>query len=350
MLLFGFLNSYKIGGLNKLGFEIIDTLESAEKIVRQLLAVQAGEKVLLIADTETEMSMLKSVAAVVKSIRAEYVIAIMPSVGFGEGLHTTLPGMLKKALEAADVAIGLNRMTGAPSYDDTLARLLKEKRIRYMSMVMRSLENWTKGAATADYEKVYETAERMAELLRGNVCRVTTQAGTDFTANIQGKRVIIEAGLARMAGQSSAFSDGEVSLGPVEGTTNGLVVVDGPIAYLGMPDEPLRMEMEKGRIVRVEGGKTAEKVREVLKSVPNFDNFAEIGIGVNPRARRSGDWQEEKKGWGNIHIALGDNIYYGGTTKCALHSDFVIYRATVEVDGRIIVEDGDLSYPVFRFS
>lgn len=211
-----------------------------------------------------------------------------------------------------------------------------------MSMVMRTLENWTRGAATADYEEVYAIAEKMAELFSGNVCRVTSRAGTDFTSKIQGKRVIIEAGLARAAGQSAAFSDGEVSLGPVEGTTNGVVVVNGPIAYLGMPDEPVKMEVERGRIVKVEGGEAAEEVKRLITSVLNFDNFAEIGIGVNLKARMSGDWQEEKKGWGNLHIALGDNIYYGGNTKCALHADFVIYKPIVVVDGKVIVVEGDL--------
>lgn len=328
------------------GGEIAGTLESAEKIVRQLLAVQPGEKVLLIGDTESEMSMIESIATVVNSAGADYVIAVMPSVSMGKGSHTTLPGMLKKALEEADIAIGLNRTTGAPSYDDTLVRLLRTKRIRYMSMVMRTLDNWTRGAATADYEEVYETAERMAELFKGNVCRVTTRAGADFTSNIQGKKVIIEAGLARIAGQSSAFSDGEISVGPVEGMTNGVLMTDGPIAYLGVPDEPIRMEVKRGRITKVDGGATAEELRKLLKSVPSFDNFAEIGIGVNPKARRSGDYQEEKKGWGNVHIALGDNIYYGGTTNCALHADFVIYKPTVVVDGKVVVEEGDLRLPM----
>jgi len=324
------------------GLEVMSALDTAKKIVRQLLAIQQGERALLVADTKTDMSMVEAIAAAIKSAGAEYVVAIMPSAEVGRGDHTTLPRMLKRALEEADIAIGLNRTTGAPSYDDTLARLLKEKRIRYMSMVMRTLENWTRGAATADYEEVYAVAKKMEALFTGKVCKVTSPAGTDFTSNIEGKRVIIEAGLARAAGESAAFSDGEVSLGPVEGTTNGIVVADGPIAYLGISDAPIMIRVKNGRVAKVEGGRTTEEVKRLIASVPNFDNFAEIGIGVNPKARKSGDYQEEKKGWGNVHVALGDNIYYGGSTKCALHSDFVVYRPTVVVDGRTIVEEGEL--------
>lgn len=325
-------------------FEIIDTMRIANKIVKQLLGIRSGEKVLIIADTKTDMLMVEALAAAINSVGAKYVIAVMPSAVLGEGAHTTLPGMLKRALGDADISIGLNRTTGAPSYDDTLAKLLKEKRIRYMSMVLRPPENWTQGAATANYEEVYAVAEKMAKVFSGKICKVTTRSGTEFTSNIEGKRVIIEAGLARIKGQSAAFSDGEISLGPVEGTTNGVVVVDGPMAYMGMPDEPIRMDVKDGRIIKVEGGRTAKEVKKLINSVLNFDNFAEIGIGVNPKARRCGDWQEEKKGWGNVHIALGDNIYYYGTTKCNLHADFVIYEPTVIVDEKVIVKEGELNW------
>lgn len=311
--------------------------------MRNLLAVKPNEKVLIVADTDTDISMVTSLASSIETVGAEYVITFMSSAGVGESAHTTLPGILKNALKGADIAIGLNKTTGAPSYDDTLAQLLREEKIRYMSMVMRSVENWTKGAATADYEQVHATAEKLSELFRGKQCKVTTPTGTEFTATIEGKNVIIEAGLARTPGESAAFPDGEISLGPIECSTNGTVVVDGPIAYLGRPDKPVTLEIEDGKVINVEGGSTAREVKDMISSIQNFDNFAEIGIGVNPKARKSGDWQEEKKKRGNVHIALGDNIYYGGTTKCDLHADFVIYHPTVSVDGKTIVNDGKLN-------
>lgn len=322
--------------------KIVDVMTSADKIVRTLLGVRPRERVLLIADTDTEMEMVNCLSAVIKVVGAEFLIAIMPSRELGLESHTKLPGMLKKALEEVDVAIGLNRSSGAPSYDDTLTRLVKEKKLRYMSMVMRSLDNWTKGAATANYEEVYRTAEKLAKVFSGDAITLTTEAGTDLRASIKGRRTIIEAGFALNPGETAAFSDGEVSLTPVEGTAEGTVIVDGPVAYLGQPASLIKLSVRAGRVVKVQGGKEAEKIEEWLEKVDNFDNFAEIGIGVNPRARVSGDWQEEKKRLGSAHIALGDNIYYGGAVNCLLHFDMVLYEPTVEVDGRIIVKDGEL--------
>ena len=84
----------------------------------------------------------------------------------------------------------------------------------------------------------------------------------------------------------------------------------------------------------------ALKLKEMMNKVRNLDNFAEIGFGVNPKARLNGFWQEEKKALGTMHIALGDNIYYGGKVKCDIHMDLVVYKPTVKVDGKLILDKG----------
>ncbi len=68
--------------------------------------------------------------------------------------------------------------------------------------------------------------------------------------------------------------------------------------------------------------------------------LAEFGIGLNPLSRRNGDFPEEKKARGDVHAALGDNLFYGGNIQSAVHIDMVMYRPTVWLDQRVIVADG----------
>jgi len=296
---------------------------------------------MIILDEDSEAVMANALFNEALNVEANPITVIIPSKWKS---HTTLPKPIQSSLDYVDVVIGMTRKTAAPSYDPEIAKKLREKKIRYMSMVLRTLDNYINGAALADYDEVYNDAKRLSELMKGDKIKVTTKLGTSIEASVKGSRVIIEAGFATKPGESAAFSDGEVSYTPIEGTGNGIAVVDGPIAYIGKPSEPLKLTIRDGRVIDVSGGREAEKLLDMIEKTPNLDNLAEFGIGVNKAARLNGDWQEEKKAYGNLHIALGDNIYYGGKTKCDIHMDLVIYKPTVEIDGKIIVRDGKLIF------
>jgi 2,5-dihydroxypyridine 5,6-dioxygenase len=336
-----YIDYRRIGELvnNVTDLSALQVVKSANLIITKLMKVRPSEKVLLVADTRTEMNMVTALAGESSSLGAEYLITVMPSrETLGIGSHTALPESIRKVLDDFQVIIGLNATSGAPSYDSKVAELLHTKKTRYMSMVLRSIDNWIGGAATANYEEVYSTALKLAKVFEGKDIKVTTPGGTNLTARIDGRKAIIEAGFATEAGQSAAFSDGEVSLSTIEETANGTIVVDGPTAYLGLPREPIRIEVEKGRVAKVNGGREATILREWIARIQNFDNFAEIGIGVNPDSRKNGDFQEEKKSLGTAHFALGDNIYYYGNVHCPIHFDLVMYEPTAIVDGNVIAE------------
>ena len=83
-----------------------------------------------------------------------------------------------------------------------------------------------------------------------------------------------------------------------------------------------------------------DELRQIVSSIDNANNIAEIGIGLNAACRQNGDFEEEKKGRGNVHVAIGDNVFYGGDVHSPVHMDMVLYRPTVRLDDRVIVEDG----------
>ena len=318
---------------------------SADLIIRRLLAVQAGENVMIVCDPASEMRMAYALADVVAQVGAEYTIAIMPNRE--QERANVLPAPIAKGLEATDCLIGLTRSSGAPTYAKEVKALYNAKRLRTISMVMRGMENFTTGGALADYEALFAEGQRLAAVWdRARRIRVTTPAGTDLRADIGDARAIVECGFATEPGQEAAFPDGEVSQGPNEGTAEGVIVVDGPICYLGVPDRPVRLRVEKGRVVAVESkGETAAALRRILADIANADNIAEVGIGLNPMCLRNGDFEEEKKARGNVHIALGDNIFYGGQTRSDVHMDMVIYQPTVWLDEQVVVRQGQVDVP-----
>jgi leucyl aminopeptidase (aminopeptidase T) len=323
----------------------IDVARSADLIIRKLLAVQPGEQVAIICDPHTEMSMAYALAGVAQTVGAEYTILIQPTRTTDR--KNDLTRVIEKGLEAADCMIGLTGSCGAPTYSSAVKALYNAHRLRAMSMVMRDLDNFTGGGALADYEKLFEEGKQLAAIWEtARQVHITSPAGTDIQAPVQGEKVIIECGFATEPGLEAAFSDGEVSQMPRVNTAEGVIVLDGPMAHIGKPDSPISMQVEKGRVVSVTGScRQADELREIVESIDNAANIAEFGIGLNPMSRRNGDFEEEKKARGNVHIALGDNVFYGGDVHSPVHMDMVIYQPTVTMDGRVIVDQGRVVLP-----
>jgi len=313
---------------------------SAQLIVRRLLAVSAGEQVALVCDGDSEREMIQALTAVIAAVGAEFTVLEQPSRDTSR--KNELTPIIEHALEAADCLIGLTGSGGAPTYAKTVKRLLDVRQLRSISMVMRSLDNLTSGGALADYQALHAEGTALAATWQAaGQIRVRSAAGTDLSAPIAGEKVIVECGFATQPGQEAAFSDGEVSQMPRQGAAQGTVVIDGPIAHLGLPETPITLQVEDGRAVAIEGNDpVAGELRRIVTEVAQADNIAEIGIGLNPACRRNGDFEEEKKARGNVHVAIGDNIFYGGSVECAVHMDMVVYRPTVELDGRAVVTAG----------
>lgn len=324
--------------------KMINAMATANKIIKSLLAVKEGEEVLVVVDSESDMRMANAFAAATTEVGAEYTIAMMPTRT--KDKSTTVSKTLEHAMEGCDVFIPMTRSSGAPAYNSKMKELLLAKKIRECCMVLRDIDNYIKGGALADYEKVYADGKELARIWKGKKAfKMTTPAGTNLTAEMISDEPIIECGIARNPGESMAFSDGEVSVGPVEFTMNGTLVLDGPMCYFGLPLEPVKMTIKDGKVVSIDGGdrRIVGEFNKLFSTIENSDNIAEIGIGLNPNSLQNGDFEEEKKARGTVHIAFGNGIYYGQKDPSAdsqVHIDAVLYQPTVTFDDELIVEDG----------
>jgi leucyl aminopeptidase (aminopeptidase T) len=196
---------------------------------------------------------------------------------------------------------------------------------------------------TADFFAIRERAERLAALWRRtDEVRVTSSAGTDLRATVAGREPMAWlTGICRNPGEVSALPGGEVSLPPIEGTAEGVVVWERVASDLGALDAPVHIEVHDGRATTIRGGAAAERLRDIVATVRDADNIGEIGIGLNPAARIADEITEAKKAFGTVHIALGDSANeYGGLVECDVHLDGLVMAPTIEFDGRAIVVDG----------
>jgi leucyl aminopeptidase (aminopeptidase T) len=124
-----------------------------------------------------------------------------------------------------------------------------------------------------------------------------------------------------------------------------MVIEWGPTRKL---DEPLRLTVEKGAVVRIEGNDSHRaKLEARFAENANCRNIAELGIGTNDKASRPDNVLEAEKILGTIHIALGDNSGFGGNVSAPFHEDYVFYQPTltaIMADGTelVIIDAGTL--------
>jgi aminopeptidase len=197
----------------------------------------------------------------------------------------------------------------------------------------------------ADYKKIAHLSIKLKKILeKGNEISVTAPSGTDISFEIAGRKAIASKGLFHKKGESGNLPTGEAFLAPIEGTTNGVFVVDGSMAGLGLiKNAGIKIEVEKGFATKITGGKLASQLKKQLDSVGKMArNIAEFGIGTNDSAKLSGILLEDEKVMGTVHIALGNNISMGGSVNVPLHLDGVIKKPTVYMDKKLLMKDGKL--------
>ena len=203
------------------------------------------------------------------------------------------------------------------------------------------------GGMECDFEKQAQVCKDMADALAGaNHVHLTTPLGTDLTFSATGRRgnalyCLVE------PGQFSTAPTIEANVSPIEGTAQGKIVADASFPYIGIGllEEPIEFDVVDGFITDIIGGRQAKMLADNLASMndPNVYNIAELGIGLNPNCRFIGLMLEDEGVYGSVHIGIGTSVNLGGTLKAACHYDAIMTKATVVVDGRTVLKDGEVT-------
>ena len=198
-----------------------------------------------------------------------------------------------------------------------------------------------------DWGQLAARTARLADAVNQGVSVVlATPAGTKLTFSIAGRRAEGDDGLLASPGSFGNLPAGEVYLAPLEGTAEGVMVIEyAPTRKLS---SPLSLKIVSGEVVAIDGddphrhwleGKFAECAKN--------RNIAELGIGTNDRATRPDNVLEAEKILGTVHIALGDNSGFGGIVSTPFHEDYVLYQPSLAVVTRegnklLILDNGKL--------
>jgi aminopeptidase len=310
-------------------------LDSASLIaVRDCMGTKPNEKVLIVTD-EPLRNIGYSLWRAAKELGAEVIlIEMLPRKTNGE----EPPAEVAELMKMADVVLcptskslthtdARRNASAAGARIATLPGVDEEIMIRCMN---------------ADYNKIADRTFKICAMMeKTETIHVTTSLGTNITMPIKGRKAHASSGLFREKGLWGNLPTGESYLAPLEGLSNGVVIVDGSMASVGMVNTPIKIIVKDGYATEITGGDEAKRLRELLEPHgKDAYTVAEFGIGTNDKAILTGKILEDEKVMGTIHIAFGDNKSMGGSVRVASHLDGLIKNPNVWFDDKLIMKDG----------
>jgi leucyl aminopeptidase (aminopeptidase T) len=307
-------------------------IDGAKTAIETCLGVKKGEIVLILTDTEKE-SIGKALFDVALEAKAEAILVkMLPRSRHGEEPPRAIANMMKNA----DVIIAPTTY----SVTHTQARKNANKagaRIATMPGIISKM--MSAGGMTADFKDVEKGVKRLAKKLDGvKMINILTELGTDFTVKVEGRRWYKDTGICHKKGEFMNLPAGEVFIAPKERTAEGKLIIDG--AFWEKLENPVEIDVKGGYAKRISG--TKEIAKQVSKRGKEGRNIAEVGIGMNPKAKIIGNVLEDEKVLGTVHVALGDNSTFGGRVKAGIHIDGIIKKPTFIADEKVIMENGEL--------
>lgn len=231
-------------------------------------------------------------------------------------------------VDAVNVVIALsNFSTSHTKFRDLLTNICKT---RYASMPLFD-EAMFYGPMRVDRNALEKRTISLAACMGGaeKVC-ITAPNGTNLSIGIKGRKALADTGNLTSPGSFGNLPAGEVFVAPVEGSTEGVLVLEwAPTFKLS---SPVTVKIEKGLVKDICGNDPyAKKLEHKLNENPDFRNIAELGIGTNDMAKRADNILESEKILGTIHIAFGDNSTFGGAVRTPFHQDFVLFNPEVKI-------------------
>ncbi|WP_133273634.1 aminopeptidase [Hymenobacter radiodurans] len=206
-----------------------------------------------------------------------------------------------------------------------------------------------------DYAAISVQAQQIKQLLAtGKKVHITSPSGTDLTFQLAARPMFVDDGVLTAADQQEkmilnrtvALPGGRI-YGTCQETSGTGRLVASPSTWNGKPFQGFKAEFKGGQMTNAKAEVGDEDFQKWLAL--NDASLMKLGyfsIGLNPAMK-----VQEQKGYtpataaGMVLVGAGGNELQGGQNKGGTGINLAIANATVEVDGQVIVRNGQLVSP-----
>lgn len=315
----------------------------ADIIIRDWVRLRARERLLIVSSLKyaAEVEAMQTAA---RAVRATAEVLLL------DDLHEQVGQYFDDREDAFDA---YDAVIGATEYSLITTRAVKRVVARHNRFLSLPLSTRS-GQSLLSYDFLNMSLPKsrimasiiMRSYVNASKIHVTTDLGTKLDFTIEGRTPGFFNGCCH-DGRGLSSASVEVYVAPVETETNGTLILDGSMGYIGVVDRPVRVELRGGKIVEIEDSPSGRRLKEFLSRFHDPENMvvaAEFGIGLNTHSRCDGNcYIEDESTYGTFHIGFGRNIALGGVQDASGHYDLVTHNPTIYVDNRMIMERGELT-------
>ena len=323
-----------------------DLAVAADVVVRDYMAVQPGEAVLVTADTGTDPALGEALMTALGRADARGSVLTIPRLPYQGGLaDPSVPPVVAGAVAGCTVWIDLTfpYLAGSKVCDDAL----QSGRVRYLlgaDMGCAGLVRLFGGVDLDAYYEVHKGFDEVTATAIGRPVRITDGRGSDVTFTLARPAFTKP---RRASAPGLYFIPGSCTMFPAPETVRGVLhVVSSFHEYYARFSEPATLMID-GRIREVRGGGADRFAFErALRRAAGGDygHVIHFTHGIHPAARVTGEsFVEDMRATGNDAVGLGIPFWLPGGGEN--HPDAVLSQQSLWVDGVPIVQDGVIVGP-----
>jgi leucyl aminopeptidase (aminopeptidase T) len=321
--------------------------KAAKILCEDLFKLKPGETFVITADTESDERVIDATARAAFACDAKPMVIYTASpLGVGKAADPMLPvEALTAVLLKADAWVEFNNEWLLYSTPCDIA-MKENKKLRHLCLVGMKADIMVRNIGRVDYQNLEKFMKLVTErTFSAKHMRITTPAGTDVEFdNDPSHESHMALGYADTPGTHMAA--GQIAWSPNLESINGKIVFDGSLVppIVGLLKEPVSLTIQKGEIVKFEGGKEAIEYEKWLKGFnhPQMLKLAHTAYGFNPGARLTGNVVEDERVWGVTEWGIGHvgpGLVPGGISGPS-HSDGICLNSSVWLDGVQIMDKG----------
>lgn len=331
------MEDYKVYELNK----------AAYTLAKDVMLIQEGENVVISGDSTSDSRVIEAVSNAVYTIGGIPIILHYPTskIAYTEPIKP-----IGNCVASSDVWIEF--AYSSIMLSESFQRAL-DNGCRYINLTGMDVTMMVNTIGNVDYMTMVELGETLKKIIyEADEVIIKDKNGTNLTAYNRGRKIRHSGQLATQKGYPIMLG-GQISWCPIEETINGTLVFDTavfPPTELGLISSNIKLTLEEGIVKKIEGSQEAEIFKEWLASFddPNMYRLAHYSLGFNPGVTKAtGRIVEDERVFGCMEFGIGSqgSAIKGKYWTAASHTDGVVSKPTIILDGEPLEENGKYVYP-----